>query len=99
VCGISLLSILTKSLLAMAVNKNRELIADAELFQDITNDILNVAKGAQVKGGMSATEFVGSIILMYGTPTSVDADPCIDWEALGLDSCAILRTAPGVSTM
>ncbi|CAM6104556.1 unnamed protein product [Calypogeia fissa] len=81
--------------------KPREQATDAELYNELTDQVYHLVRGAQNKGGMSAAEFVGAIIHTYGLPGSVDGDPgqSLDWEALGLEACAVLRVAPGMSTM
>ncbi|KAG6552565.1 hypothetical protein Mapa_005875 [Marchantia paleacea] len=74
------------------VEKPREQIADAELFLDITTGLLEVAKGARCKNGMSPAEFVGAILHNFGGTS-------VDWNLLGMETGGIFCEASGVFTM
>ncbi|KAL3683516.1 hypothetical protein R1sor_001538 [Riccia sorocarpa] len=74
------------------VNKPREQVADAELFLGITTGLLEVAKGARCKNGMSPSEFVGTLMHNFGGSK-------VNWNLLGMTTCGIFREAPGVLTM
>ncbi|KAL2612429.1 hypothetical protein R1flu_024121 [Riccia fluitans] len=74
------------------VEKPREQIADAELFLDITAGLLEVAKGARCKNGMSPSEFVSALMHNFGGST-------VDWNLLGMTTGGIFCEAPGVFTM